>query len=196
VPNKANLSWRTDGGHGPPYKRDRFCGTKPMDSEVSSLKCEVSSSAPPPGTIPAEGGWATWRLTRRAKQSQFVPPDRWCARHTLRTRPILQNKANLTGRGTTIAKLRLTMPPRLPPRILRNKANLREVGGQGSDCANKANLRRTGRAKQSQFGAGGRRLRIERPGADERICETKPILPGCGRHRACGGTSCRKGSGR
>jgi hypothetical protein len=40
-------------------------------SEVSSLKCEVSSSVPPPGVIPAGGGWATWRLTARAKRGQF-----------------------------------------------------------------------------------------------------------------------------
>jgi hypothetical protein len=65
----------------------------------------------------------TSHLTLPAKQTQFVLPDRWCAWHILRAGRILQNKANLTGRWTTIAKLRLTLPPRPPRPILRNKAN-------------------------------------------------------------------------
>jgi hypothetical protein len=56
---------------GEPRRRLERAKQSQYRSEVSSLKCEVSSSVLPPGVIPAGGGWATWLLTRRAEQSQF-----------------------------------------------------------------------------------------------------------------------------
>lgn len=68
------------------YKQDLSCETKPICRRwpgVDSPACETKPIArkfqvapPPPGVIPAEGGWATWGLSRCAKQSQFAKGQR------------------------------------------------------------------------------------------------------------------------
>jgi hypothetical protein len=104
--------------------------TTNMRNKANRRKCQVAP--PPSGVIPAEGGWATLRLIRCAKQSQFALPGGRRARPTLRSGggPAMRNKAK-SGRTGTSGENHVA-PPAIPvakPSV-RNKAN-----SGGSDYA-------------------------------------------------------------
>jgi hypothetical protein len=58
-------------------------------NKAKGRKCQIAPL--PPGVIPAGGGWATWRLIRRAKQSQ-LPGDRRQGRGRQRTKRAKQSQ--------------------------------------------------------------------------------------------------------
>jgi hypothetical protein len=73
VRNKANS--QEDSGRLTIVWRISYNGSHESclcENKANRRKRQVAP--PPPGVIPAEGGWATWRWTRRAKQSQLTEP--------------------------------------------------------------------------------------------------------------------------
>jgi hypothetical protein len=172
------------------------------------LKCEALSSTTGSGAIPAEGDWATWRLTLRAKQSQFSPevsslkcevssstpapggdPGRWRLGHMVADAPCRTKPNWDRGRGLRSAECGLKRGT-----VVRNKAEFRQDGGSRKRRTLPVGepRRRPEHAEQSQFRAEVSSLKCEvssstpAPGGDpsrgrlgcmapDPSCETKPI---------------------